>query len=605
MREYIGLDSNIDFMTEFELRNRYGFTKDFLGTYFPEPIRLKCVDPTKKDLLVWKTRDVEHILLDEELQKAYEIINITFDEETDKIRSFFRGYDLNELSKTTSNKKRKFILHVGPTNSGKTYNALQALKQSQKGVYLGPLRLLALEIFDTLNYEGYPCSLLTGQEYEDMPFAKLTASTIELCNYDEHYDVAVIDEAQLIADSVRGGCWTRALFQINADEIHVCLAPEALELIIDMITIMGCNYTIDTCERKTPLVFSGIFKDLTYVEEGDALIAFSRKTVLAIAATLEEMGIKASVLYGSLPPKARRNEVEKFTKGTTKVVVATDAIGMGVSLPIKRVVFCETKKYDGRKFRHLRTHEIKQIAGRAGRFGKYPLGEVLTMTDPDDIQNALESTCRSIEKFTLPFPAEVFKYSNDIELVLSEWERLFPNKVFRRKSMEIELSLFKQLKKASLEQNDYNLLFKLISSPFDTSDIKLLGYWMDCCRAALSYEELPLPNFGTETLEGCELQYKALDLRHHILRKFDIKIDYQNEKDRLCNVINNFLLSEKDKYLLKCRACGKKLEFTQKIGLCEKCYQALEDERLKKRQAKIEEKKRKKQQNLYRSRFKR
>ena len=117
--------------------------------------------------------------MDEELQKAYEIINITFDEETDKIRSFFRGYDLNELSKTTSNNKRKFILHVGPTNSGKTYNALQALKRSQKGVYLGPLRLLALEIFDTLNYEGYPCSLLTGQEYEDMPFAKLTASTIE------------------------------------------------------------------------------------------------------------------------------------------------------------------------------------------------------------------------------------------------------------------------------------------------------------------------------------------------------------------------------------------------------------------------------------------
>lgn len=41
--------------------------------------------------------------------------------------------------------KRRFILHIGPTNSGKTYQALERLKLAQNGVYLGPLRLLALE----------------------------------------------------------------------------------------------------------------------------------------------------------------------------------------------------------------------------------------------------------------------------------------------------------------------------------------------------------------------------------------------------------------------------------------------------------------------------
>ena len=594
MKEYIGLDSNIDYMTETDLKNRYGFTKDFLRMYFPKPIVLKCVDPAKRDLIVWKTRDVEHILLDKNLHNAYESINVAEDFETKGVREYLKSYDLNELSQTASNRNRYFILHVGPTNSGKTYNALQALKRANNGVYLGPLRLLAHDIFDTLNRDGYPCSLLTGQEYEDVPFSKLISSTIELCNYNEHYDVAVIDEAQLIADSVRGGCWTKTIFQINADEVHVCLAPEALELIIDMIRLMGCQYKIDRCERKTPLVFSGVFKDLTCVKSGDALIAFSKKSVLAIVAALEENGIKSRVLYGSLPPKARRSEVGKFTDGMTQVVVATDAIGMGVSLPIKRVVFCETQKFDGKKFRHLRNHEIKQIAGRAGRFGKYPIGEVLTMTDLDDIQDALNTPCRNIEKFTMPFPTEAFGYSKNIELVLSEWERLFPSEMYRRKSMEIELNLFRRLKKEYVCDINNETVFKLISSPFDTNDSELLSYWLNCCRATLLGSKLPYPAIDITTLEGCELQYKALDLRDHISRRFGEKTDSFTEKDKLCDAINKFLLSDKDKYLSKCRQCGKRLDFSQKVGLCDKCYETLADERSKFRQERRKEKQKKK-----------
>ena len=91
--------------------------------------------------------------------------------------------------------KRKFYLHVGPTNSGKTYQALQALRKASSGVYLGPLRLLALEVCETLNYDGIPCDLLTGEEAIEVPGANITASTIELCDYQKHYEVAVIDEA--------------------------------------------------------------------------------------------------------------------------------------------------------------------------------------------------------------------------------------------------------------------------------------------------------------------------------------------------------------------------------------------------------------------------
>lgn len=43
---------------------------------------------------------------------------------------------------------RKVFLHLGPTNSGKTHNALQALMRAESGAYCGPLRLLALEKFE-------------------------------------------------------------------------------------------------------------------------------------------------------------------------------------------------------------------------------------------------------------------------------------------------------------------------------------------------------------------------------------------------------------------------------------------------------------------------
>ena len=46
--------------------------------------------------------------------------------------------------------KRHFILHIGPTNSGKTFCALERLKTAQNGVYLGPLRLLALEVYEKM-----------------------------------------------------------------------------------------------------------------------------------------------------------------------------------------------------------------------------------------------------------------------------------------------------------------------------------------------------------------------------------------------------------------------------------------------------------------------
>lgn len=283
---------------------------------------------------------------------------------TNEIIEYLSSFDFEEMVDKANSMDRTFVLHIGPTNSGKTYQAIQQLREAEKGTYLCPLRLLALEIFDQLNMDGYPCSLLTGEDEISVPFSNLVASTVEMANYDEEYDIAVIDEAQMITDPYRGDRWLRAICCINAKEVHLCFAPEATEMILSLLKFFNAPYTITYHNRLAQLEFAGKMESIEDVEPGDALIVFSRKSALALAADLEKAYISASVIYGALPPASRREEVRRFREHETDVVVATDAIGMGLSLPIRRVVFCETTKFDGTRERKLLPEEIRQI-GRA------------------------------------------------------------------------------------------------------------------------------------------------------------------------------------------------------------------------------------------------
>ncbi|MGN0145466.1 MAG: RNA helicase, partial [Clostridium sp.] len=123
------------------------------------------------------------------------------------------------------NMERHFYLHVGETNTGKTYSSIQRLMEAETGVYLAPLRLLALEIQDKLNSLDVPCSLLTGEEEDIIPYAGHVSSTIEKLQTGEHYDVCVIDEAQMLEDPQRGWAWTRAIIAVLSPEVHICMAP--------------------------------------------------------------------------------------------------------------------------------------------------------------------------------------------------------------------------------------------------------------------------------------------------------------------------------------------------------------------------------------------
>ena len=343
----------------------------------------------------------------------------------DDIKDIILDNPVNEYEEARA-MKRHFILHVGETNTGKTYASIERLMEAESGVYLAPLRLLALEIQDKLNSQNIACSLLTGEEEDILNYAYHVSSTIEKLQLGTPYDVCVIDEAQMIADKQRGWAWTRAILGVLAPEIHICMAPEALDIVIKLIKDCNDTYEVIKHTRDTELVFEdepfNLNKD---VKKGDALVVFGKKKALAVSAQLLNNNIKTSIIYGSLPYSTRKKQFERFLDGETEVIVCTDAIGMGVNLPIKRIVFLETRKYDGVSLRKLNVSEIKQIAGRAGRKGIYDKGYVTAMSDRSLIKDALTAESNKIKKCYIGVPNSLLDINIDIIDALKTWSTMF------------------------------------------------------------------------------------------------------------------------------------------------------------------------------------
>ena len=268
---------------------------------------------------------------------------------------------------------RELTLYVGPTNSGKTWHALNELVRGESGVYLAPLRLLALEGQDEIIRRGKDASFITGEERDIRPGARFTASTIEMLDPRREYDCAVIDEVQLLTDEDRGWAWCQALVGVAARHVYMTGSLDCVPLVEAMAEYLDEPLEIRRLERFTPLEPIQHAVHLGDVEAGTAVIAFSRREVLTLKAMLERR-FPVSVIYGNLTPEVRREEARRFREGESLVLVSTDAIAMGLNLPIKTVLFSTLEKWNGKDDVELTPAEILQIAGRAGRFGKHEEG---------------------------------------------------------------------------------------------------------------------------------------------------------------------------------------------------------------------------------------
>ncbi len=295
---------------------------------------------------------------------------------------------------------RMITFHCGPTNAGKTHAALNALFESVRagggGTYCAPLRLLAWEVYERAVAAGVPhAALVTGQEREETALgggaaaAALTSCTIEMFAADAPLDVVVIDEVQMIADGSRGWAWTRALLSAAAPVVHVCGDAAALPVLQRLVALTGDSLAVRRYpSRLSPLaVAAEALPELTAaVRPGDCVVAFSRRELFAIKSAIERAtGLRCAIIFGSLPPAVRRTQARGFNGGEElggapqfDVLVASDAVGMGLNLAISRVLFASLEKFDGASTRPLTAAEVKQIGGRAGRGAGAP-GEVAAL----------------------------------------------------------------------------------------------------------------------------------------------------------------------------------------------------------------------------------
>lgn len=484
--------------------------------------------------------------------------------------------------------QQKLFIHIGEPNSGKTHDALDALKAAGSGWYLAPLRLLAYEIFDRLNGGGVACNLLTGEESIPVEGARITAATIEMFNALKSGACVIIDEAQMLADADRGWAWTRALMESAAPEMHIIGPPTARNLIQVLAAAAEIPCELVEHQRLAPIALAERHFTLESLPPSTILVAFTRQGVLDLKMTLERLGRTVSVVYGSLPPEVRRRQADRFAEGETEICVATDAVGMGLNLPADVVCFFEVEKFDGKNDRQLYPSEVHQIGGRAGRYGMSKTGLIGT-TNKHDLKVIRELYEQTPPELTF---ARVAPTADDLGLLpgslaeqLTQWAELksIPEAlraVITTADMDERIALAKMLSDENIEKLGLESALQLVNAPTRKST---RPYWLDCAYMILEGHQIPLPpdaptpiNDGgdleaTEFSIACADIYLWLSRRKEFVANCEAHAQAREERREWSLSIDEALLRNLN-MARRCRSCGAQLPSRHRYRICEKCF---------------------------------
>ena len=331
--------------------------------------------------------------------------------------------------------KNKITAVLGPTNTGKTFLAIETMLSFQSGMIGFPLRLLAREVYDKVieKIDLSKVALITGEEKIIPLNAKYFLCTVESMPVDKNLEFVGIDEIQMCNDRERGHIFTERLLNLRGEKLTMLMGSNTIKSIIQKL---DDDVEFMNKERLSKLTFTG-HKKISRIERKSAIIAFSTEEVYAIAELIRRQKGGAAIVMGSLSPKTRNAQVSLYQSGDVDYLVATDAIGMGINMDLDHVYFSNIKKFDGKKLRRLNISEIGQIAGRAGRYlndGSFGITGDCSQIDPEEIE--------AIEKHNFPEIQNIFwrnsklNFNNKPSLIKSLDER--PNKDWLRRIGECE-----------------------------------------------------------------------------------------------------------------------------------------------------------------------
>jgi len=484
--------------------------------------------------------------------------------------------------------RRKLILHIGPTNSGKTYTAMKKLEDADTGYYLAPLRLLALEGYEGLKENGIDSSLITGEEQILNEDATHISSTIEMINFEVDVDVCVIDEVQMIDDRDRGWAWANAIIGVPAKEVIMTGSPNSKDAIIALAKYLGEELEIVEFQRKNPLTLLETPTNIKDVEAGTAVIAFSRKEVLRLKQKFSQF-FSVSVVYGNLSPEVRREEARRFRDGETQILVATDAIAMGMNLPIKTILFSKAEKFDGISQRNLFPSEIHQISGRAGRYGLHEEGFVGGLEN-DVLKIVKKGFFKEAHIIDIPF--KVMANLEHIKLVgnILEENSLSEILKFFVKNMEFNgpfvAGSLDDMLEASLIVDEYDLdiatKYHLACAPLTLKSPFIVGAYESYLSALekgipVSYTSPSLLGKSAHTMDDllrAEDMVKEISLYLWLSYRFkDYFLD--EHKARMARgVINKYIEEslQQSQLALRCKMCHVPLPLNSKYNICQSCF---------------------------------
>ena len=268
------------------------------------------------------------------------------------------------LKKINSNKNIKALL--GPTNTGKTFFAIEKMLNYSTGMIGLPLRLLAREVYEKVSQKcgKQNVALITGEERIMPENPRYWICTVEAMPVSLTLDFVAIDEIQLCADLDRGHIFTDRLFNLRGKKETIFLGSSSIKRILSKILP---DVEFLSRKRLSKLTYSDSRK-INKIQPRSAIVCFSVEEVYAIAEIIRREKGGAAIVTGGLSPKTRNSQVALYQSGEVDYLVATDAIGMGLNLDLANVSFASLTKFDGFNHRKLFVNELAQIAGRAGRY---------------------------------------------------------------------------------------------------------------------------------------------------------------------------------------------------------------------------------------------
>jgi len=406
--------------------------------------------------------------------------------------------------------QHKITAVLGPTNTGKTFFAIETMLSFDSGMIGFPLRLLAREVYDKIIKKTNPdkVALITGEEKIIPTNAKYFLCTVESMPINKHLDFVGIDEIQMCADHERGHIFTDRLLNLRGEKLTMFMGSSSIKSIINKL---GEDTEFINKNRLSKLSYTG-HKKISRINRKTAIIAFSTEEVYAIAELVRRQKGGAAIVMGSLSPKTRNAQVELYQSGDVDFLVATDAIGMGINMDLENVYFSNLKKFDGKKLRRLNLSEIGQIAGRAGRYlndGNFGITGDCKEINADDVES-LEN--HKFEEINILFWRNSnLNFNNSISLIKSLEEK--PHRNWLKKIHECEdekvLKYFlKDMKTHNIkdDQKTLNLLWECCQIPDFVK--KTYGNHLEVVSKVFSFLNSP---HGKITNDYMRLQLMKLD----------------------------------------------------------------------------------------------